>query len=78
MIVAFAAVLWLFVFVVWAFVPPDERPNDEHVNDRTYAVPHSIAYSPAVIAPVFTFLSFVFSLAERKNERQKKKKYRCE
>ncbi len=45
---------------------------------RTYAVPHANAFLPAAAWYLPFYLCFVFALAERKNETQKKMKYRCE
>jgi hypothetical protein len=45
--------------------------------DKPYAVICSCAALPAFALLLLLYLSFVFALAERKNERQKKEKYRC-
>jgi len=46
------------------------------LNDRTYAVARVSAFSPAAAWYFLLYLYFVFALYERKNEIQKKKKYR--
>src|SRR3954471_15628780 len=46
--------------------------------NRTYTVPHANAFLPAAAWYLPFYLCFVFALAERKNETQRKMKYRCE
>ena len=41
-------------------------------------MPHTNAFSPAAAWYLPFYLCFVFALCERKNETQKKMKYRCE
>ena len=48
------------------------------LNDRTYVVLHTNAFLPAAAWYLPLYLYFVFALGERKNEIQKKIKYRCE
>jgi hypothetical protein len=71
---------------VWRFVAK-ASPNDRgaalcytfrvsRVDDTTYAVPHSNAFKPAAAWHSLSYLYFVFALYERKNEIQKKIKYR--
>jgi hypothetical protein len=52
------------------------RHSSSFSDDRTYAVPQANAFLPAAAWYLLFYLYFVFALAERKNEIQKKMKYR--